>query len=78
MEYDRAGNRYDEFMRDERNGLTSGGDNDFDGDYYQARWEESGVLEADCLICHQPGYKNEERKKQLKALNFRWAPTTAI
>jgi cytochrome b subunit of formate dehydrogenase len=77
VEYDRAGNRYDEFMRDERNGLTSGGDNNFDGDYYQARWSETGVLEADCMICHQPEYNNAERIKQLKALNFRWAPTVA-
>jgi len=75
MENDRDGNRYDEFMRDEKNRLVSGGENNFDGDYYQAKWSETGVLEADCLICHQPGYKNEERIKQLKALNFRWAPT---
>ena len=75
MEYDRAGNRYDKFMGDEKNGMVSGGGNKFDGDYYQARWNETGVLEADCMICHQPSYNNEERKKQLKALNLRWAPT---
>jgi formate dehydrogenase gamma subunit len=75
LEYDRSGNRYDDFMMDKKSGLISGGDNNFDGDYYQALWDETGVLEADCLICHQPEYDNEERKKQLKALNFRWAAT---
>jgi len=62
-EYDRNGNRYDEFMRDEKNGLVSGRENNFDGDYYQARWSETGVLEADCMICHQPGYSIEERNR---------------
>jgi formate dehydrogenase gamma subunit len=75
IEYDRDGNRYDEFMRDEKNGMVSGGENKFDGDYCRARWSETGVLEADCMIFHQPGYNNAERKRQLKALNFRWAPT---
>ena len=74
-EYDRNGNRYDEFMKQKH--YTSGGDNNFDGDYYKARWSETGVLEADCMICHLPKYDNSERKKQLKQLNFRWAPTAA-
>jgi len=74
-EYDRNCNRYDQFMAEK--GYTSGGDNNFDGDYYQARWSETGVLEADCMMCHQPEYNNAERKKQLKALNFRWAATAA-
>jgi cytochrome b subunit of formate dehydrogenase len=74
-EFDRNGNRYDQFMRD--NNYISGGENDFDGDYYQARWTETGVLEADCMICHQPEYNHAERKRHLQALNFRWAPTAA-
>ncbi len=74
-EYDRNGHRYDQFMKD--NNYRSGGENDFDGDYYKARWIETGVLEADCMICHQPGYDHAERTKQLQALNFRWAPTVA-
>jgi len=75
MEYDRDGYRYDERMRDPAAGLTPGGDNDFDGDYYKARWSETGVLEADCLLCHLPEYDFAARNKQLDALNFRWAPT---
>ncbi len=75
LEYDRDGYRYDERMRDPAAGLTPGGDNNFDGDYYKARWSETGVLEADCLLCHLPEYNFAARAKQLDALNFRWAPT---
>lgn len=75
MEYDRAGNRYDHYMKEK--GYISGGENDFDGDYFQVRWGETGVLEADCMICHQPEYNFSERKKQLANLNFRWAPVAA-
>jgi len=35
------------------------------------------VLEADCLLCHLPEYDFSQRKKQLAALNFRWAATAA-
>jgi formate dehydrogenase gamma subunit len=73
-EYDREGNRYDEWMR--ANGLLAGGDNDFDGDYYQAHWDKTGVMEADCLLCHLPGYQYGERSRQLGLWNFRWAATS--
>ena len=75
-EHDREGKRYDRWMADPASGFTSGGENNFDGDYYKARWAESGVIEADCLLCHLPGYRMAERNKQLSALNFRWAATT--
>jgi len=76
-EFDRAGKRYDRWMSDPKSGFSPGADNDFDGDYYQARWSETGVLEADCLLCHLPEYDFSQRKKQLSALNFRWAPVAA-
>ncbi|NQU24787.1 MAG: hypothetical protein HQ567_26185 [Candidatus Nealsonbacteria bacterium] len=76
-EFDRAGKRYDRWMGEPASGLAPGADNDFDGDYYQARWSETGVLEADCLLCHLPEYDFPRRKRQLAALNFRWAPTAA-
>lgn len=72
-EYDRDGNRYDKYMIE--NNLQSGGVNSFDGDYYMARWAESGVLEADCMLCHQPGYDYSARKKQIANLNYKWAAT---
>ncbi len=74
-ELDRDGKRYDRYMADPANGLTAGGDNNFDGDYYKARWNETGVMEADCLLCHLPEYDIGKRNKQIKALNFRWAAT---
>lgn len=75
LEYDRDGNRYDQRMRDPASGLTPGGDNGLDGDYFKARWSETGVIEADCLLCHQPEYNYKLRNDQLAALNFRWAAT---
>jgi len=75
VEFDREGKRYDQWMSDPASGFTPGGDNNFDGDYYRARWSKTGVLEADCLLCHLPEYNLPERKKQLGALNFRWAAT---
>ena len=75
LEFDRDGKRYDTWMRDPASGLTPGGDNRFDGDYYQARWSETGVIEADCLLCHLPEYNLTKRNDHLKKLNFRWAAT---
>lgn len=75
LEFDRDGKRYDERMRDPASGLTPGGDNGFDGDYTKARWSETGVIEADCLLCHLPEYDFKRRNAQLALLNFRWAAT---
>ena len=75
MEFDRDGKRYDQRMADPAAGLTVGGDNGLDGDYYKARWSETGVIEADCLLCHSPEYNFKKRNDQLAALNFRWAAT---
>jgi hypothetical protein len=53
-----------------------------DGDYSsrltpdgRSHFRQSGVLEADCLICHLPGYRFEERILQINAKNYRWAAT---
>jgi hypothetical protein len=75
LEFDREGKRYDTWMRDPASGLTAGGDNNLDGDYYKARWSETGVVEADCLLCHQPEYNLNRRNAELANLNFRWAAT---
>lgn len=75
MEYDRNGKRYDRVAGDPANGIKSGEENGFDGDYFKGRWAETGVIEADCLLCHLPAYGNQKRRAQVKALNFRWAAT---
>jgi nitrate/TMAO reductase-like tetraheme cytochrome c subunit len=75
LEFDRDGKRYDLWMSDPASGLSPGGDNQFDGDYYKARWSETGVVEADCLLCHLPEYDINKRNDHLKKLNFRWAAT---
>lgn len=75
LEFDREGHRYDERMRDPAAQLTPGGENGFDGDYFKARWSETGVIEADCLLCHMPEYDFGSRNTQLAGLNFRWAAT---
>ncbi len=40
-----------------------------------SRFRESGVIEADCLVCHLPGYSLSRRNVQLEARNYRWAAT---
>jgi hypothetical protein len=62
-------------MRDPAAGLVPGGDNGLDGDYYKALWSKTGVIEADCLLCHTPNYRYAQRNAQLASLNFRWAAT---
>jgi len=73
LEYDREGNRYDEYMK--KQGMKSGDENGLDGDYFKARWIDTGVIEADCLLCHMPEYNFKERNKQLANLNFKWVAT---
>jgi predicted membrane channel-forming protein YqfA (hemolysin III family) len=75
MEYDRDGRRYDHWMADPASGFKHGGENGLDGDYFKARWSETGVIEADCLLCHMPEYDYKKRNAQLASLNFRWAAT---
>jgi len=67
LEYDRERHRLDDH---DPKGASS-----FDGDYYQAHWDLSGALEADCLFCHLETYSYQERYEQIQGLNYRWAPT---
>ena len=78
MEHDRDGNRYDEFL------AQGGTPANLDGDYYhydsgtgaiiQSPWEDSGVLEIDCLLCHMEGYSTANRATESKAAHFKTAP----
>ncbi|MCF8296032.1 MAG: hypothetical protein K9J13_00685 [Saprospiraceae bacterium] len=73
LEYDRNGLRYDKVMSDTKFGFSDGAINKFDGDYYKAKWMASGVIEADCYICHLPQYNNNERIKQINNFNYKYA-----
>jgi hypothetical protein len=47
----------------------------------KARWEFSGKLEVDCMICHSADNSHDpaERARQIELLqNFKWAPTVAM
>ncbi|UCG84852.1 MAG: formate dehydrogenase subunit gamma [Gemmatimonadota bacterium] len=68
FEYDREGNRYDEHLTANPELAET-----LDGDYYRSRWDSSGVVEADCLICHLEGYSFDSRVRQLTNGNYRWA-----
>ena len=68
LEYDRDGFRYDQQLREKPELAALP-----DGDYYRSKWDKTGVVEADCLICHLPGYFFKERVKNLELLNFQWA-----
>ncbi|MCX6164157.1 MAG: multiheme c-type cytochrome [Ignavibacteriae bacterium] len=75
LEFDRDGIRYDKKMKDTGNKFIAGGDNNFDGDYYKASWNETGVIEGDCMLCHLPEYDYKHRNAMLDSLNFKWAAT---
>jgi hypothetical protein len=53
-------------------------DGDFSSSYTPDRkshFRESGVIEADCMICHMPSYRMDLRNQQISARNYRWAAT---
>ena len=72
LEFDRDGRRYDQRLKADPSLAQR-----LDGDYYGSKWDKTGVVEADCLVCHLPGYNFSERNRQLKMLNFRWATLAA-
>lgn len=62
--------------------LEARGQSRADGDYSSrftpdrlSHFRESGVIEADCLICHSRNYSMAARNAQLSARNYRWAAT---
>lgn len=53
-----------------------------DGDYSsrftpdgKSHFRQSGVVEADCLLCHYQGYRKAQRDEQLYRRNYRFAAT---
>jgi len=69
-EYDREGKRYDITKKTNPLKGTFG-----DGDYYNSPWEKTGVIEADCFICHLENYEYSLRAQQIKKWNFEYAGT---
>ena len=41
-------------------------------------WEESGVVEMNCFLCHTSGPDNESRMAEIQAGNFQWANTATL
>jgi hypothetical protein len=72
LEFDRDGQRYDRRLAD--NPELAG---TLDGDYYQSRWDKTGVIEPDCFFCHGSRYHIQKRITQIKYLNFKWAGVAA-
>lgn len=70
MEYDRAGMRYDRALKRDPSLAFFG-----DGDYYESGWDKTGVMEADCFICHLDSYEYSLRVQHIKKLNYKWAAT---
>ncbi|MCX8118655.1 MAG: hypothetical protein N3G78_12070 [Desulfobacterota bacterium] len=82
-EFDRRGNPYYDPSKRKFGYEFFGEPPHLDGDYtpfsgghenYGAPWDRSGVNEADCLICHLPGYRWKERAAFLRAGLFRYGP----
>jgi hypothetical protein len=83
-EYDRKGNLYYNEVNKKFGYELSGDDPFLDGDYtnftmgnanYGARWDKSGMSEADCFICHLKGYQWKERAATLRGRLFSYGPT---
>ena len=72
LEKDREGNRYDQYLRENPQLKET-----LDGDYHKSSWDRSGVVEADCFLCHLRGYNFEERISQLEKGNYQWAVVAA-
>lgn len=83
LELDRDGHRYFDEKTGKFGHQLSGRDPKFDGDYtsfsggnpnFGAPWDKTGVVEADCLLCHLKGYAFGARKAALNGRKFREAP----
>jgi hypothetical protein len=83
-EYDRGSRLYYDEESKKFGYENSEGSPLLDGDYtpfsngnahYGAPWDQSGVSEADCLICHLKGYQWRERGTTLRGKFFKYGPT---
>ena len=86
-EYDRRGRLYYDEENKKFGYEDSGGSSLLDGDYtpfsngnanHGAPWNESGVSEADCLICHLKQYQWKDRGATLRGKLFKYGPTVGV
>jgi len=68
LELDREGKRYDKRLLEDPSLAEN-----LNGDYYKSKWDQTGVIEADCFICHSPNYNYLKRREQIRMLNFKWS-----
>ena len=74
LEFDGQGKRYDKCLAEDETLRSK-----HSPDYFRARWDQSGVLENDCMVCHARSlYDHAERAKQIGVMNFEWAPTAGM
>jgi hypothetical protein len=87
LENDRDGHRYFDEKTGKFGYQLSKRDPKFDGDYtgfsagnpkFGAPWDKSGVVEADCLMCHIKGYSWKARMSALNGRKFRWGPAIGL
>lgn len=75
MELDPDGQRYDAHLG-ANPALRTAAQPQASADYFGARWDQSGVIEVDCLACHAlRGYDHVERAGQIASMNLKWAAT---
>jgi hypothetical protein len=83
-EYDRSGRLYYDEESKKLGSEDSGESSPLDGDYTLFSdgnadsgipWNESGVSQADCLICHLKGYQWKDRSATLRGKLFKYGPT---
>lgn len=75
--YSRSGQHLTELAPDANNPETAIRDPE-SGALIAWDWQESGVIEMNCFLCHLPQPNNEARKATIEAGQFGWANTATL
>lgn len=75
--YSRSGQRLTELAPDASNPEAAIHDPE-SGELVAWNWQESGVIEMNCFLCHLPQPNNEARKVTIEAGQFGWANTATL
>ena len=76
-EYSRNGNKLTELSINDMDPQTSIIDQST-GEIKSWDWEDSGVVEMNCFLCHIPNPDNKSRQESLHSGDFRWANTLTL